>query len=153
VIYYHLVIHADYSPHIASLPRHNGLLRKNMSHLSRIFSTPLRRELCRPPSKWINCRFEYSRFMVRNANRKGGFVYLRVSRVSCFMPLSLTMINGLSAGITRGYVSSFTHDKRDQLVVDAARRITCYFRSSRQLGLVLADLSHTIFDRCSRVQC
>jgi hypothetical protein len=33
---------------------------------------------------------------------------------------------------------------RDQLVVDAARRIPCYFWSSRQLGLVLADVDHTI---------
>ena len=115
-----------------------------MSHLPRTFSTQLRGELWRPTLEWVNYQSEYPRFMVKNANGENGFIYLRVSQVSSFMPLSLTMMRELFPG-ANGCVSFPFHDVRDQKVVDLASRIPCSFRISRQLALVPPDVGRAAF--------
>ena len=143
----HPIILADHSSHIASLPRRSGLLRKIMSRLLRTFSTRLRGESWRPTMKWVNYRSDYPRFVAKNANGENGSIYLRASQVSYFTPLSLTMMNGLSAGYR--YAGSPSHlvttYVTDSYNLDAARRIACPFRISHQLALVQPDVDHTIF--------
>ena len=97
----HPVIHADYTPHIASFPRHNRLFWKNLPHLSTTFPMLLRRELWRLTSTWAEYRSECSRFIVNYPNGKSGFIYLRVSRVSYFTHLSLAIMRVLPAGASR----------------------------------------------------
>jgi hypothetical protein len=140
------VIHPDHSPHIVSLLRHSGLLRKNMCHLSKTFATSLRGELWRPALKWVEYRYEYSKFLVKKAHWESGSINLRGLPPSCFMPLFLTMIRGLSVGASR-CVLFLCLRRTHQEVVDTARRIHCPFRRSRQLALVLADVDHTFFSR------
>ena len=122
-IFRHRIIHVDYSLHVASLPRHSGLLQKNMSHLSTTFSTPLRGEFWKPTSKWVNNQSEFSRFMVKKPNGKSGFIFFRMSHVSYFMPPSLTIIRVLQAGVWRCVSPSFAHDVRHQWVVDTRSQI------------------------------
>ena len=138
------VIHPDHSPRIASLPRHSGLLRKNMYHLSKTFATSLRGELWRPALKWVKDRYEYSKFLVKKAHWESGSINLRGFLLSCFMPLFLTMIRGLPVGASR-CVFFLCLRRTHQEVVDTARRIHCSFRRNRQLTLVLADVDHTFF--------
>ena len=82
--------------------------------------------------------------MVKNANVENGFIYLRLSQLSSFMPLSLTMMRELSPG-ANGCVSFLFHDVRGQEVVDLASRIPCSFRISRQLALVPPDVGRAVF--------
>jgi hypothetical protein len=98
-------IRADHSLHIASLPRHRGLLRKIMSHQSKTFSILLKGEFWRPTSIWANYRSEYSRFMVKNADGKNGLINLKVSRVLYSTPLCVTMIYAGLPPRARGYGS------------------------------------------------
>ena len=63
--------------------------------------TMLRGELRRPTLQGYEHRSEYSRFVAKEANGKSGFIYLGVSNVSFFMPLSPTMISGLMVRASR----------------------------------------------------
>ena len=95
-------IHTDYSPHIlVSLPRHGGvgLLRKNMIFFTAL--TMLRGESRRPTLQGHEHRSEYFRFVAKEANGKSGFIYLGVSNVSFFMPLSPTIMSGLIVRASR----------------------------------------------------
>ena len=97
------VIRADHSLHIASLPRHRGLLRKIMSHRSTTFSMPLKGGFWRRSSNWANYRSEYSKFMVKNVNGKSGSTNSKVSQLFYSAPLCVTMMyTGLPQ---RGYGS------------------------------------------------
>ena len=138
------VIHSDYSPHIVSLPRHSGLLLKNMCHLSKTFATSLRGELWRLASNWVQYWYEYSKFLVKKAHWENGSINLRGFPLSCFMLLFLTMIRGLPVGVSR-CVFFLCLRCTHQDVVDTASRIHCPFRRSRQLALVLADVDHIFF--------
>ena len=93
--------HSDHSPRIASLPRHSGLFQKNMCHLMKTFATSLRGGSWRPTSKWVNYRYEYSKFLVKKADGESGYTNLRRLPVFYFMPLFPTMISGLPIGLSR----------------------------------------------------
>jgi hypothetical protein len=98
-------IRADQSLHIASLPRHRGLLQKIMSLQSKTLSIPLKGEFWRPTSNWTNYRSEYSRFMVKNADRKSGLINSKVSRVLYSTPLCVTMMRAGLPPRASGYAS------------------------------------------------
>src|SRR6267154_4260356 len=101
----HYNIRTDHSLHIASLPRRRGLLRKIMSHQSTTFSIPLKGEFWRPTSNWANYRFEYSRFMVKNADGKSGSINSKASRVLYSAPLCVTMMCAELPPRASGYAS------------------------------------------------
>ena len=60
-----------------------------------------------------NDQFEYSSFVVKDTNRESGSIYLRISQVSCFMLLSLTMMS-LPVGASRCACSRCMSPKRFQ---------------------------------------
>lgn len=146
-------IRTDHSLHIASLPRHRGLLRKIMSHQSKMFSIPRKGEFWRLTSNLADYRSEYSRFTVKNADGKSGSINSKVSRVLYSTPLCVTMMYPGLPPRASGYASLFFFS-RSMLptVVDTAFRIPCSLRGYRQFALVFADISPTIFNRNNRFQ-
>jgi hypothetical protein len=109
-------IRADHSLHIASLPRHRGLLQKIMSHQSKTLSTPLKGEFWRPTSNWAN--YQYSRFMVKNADGESGSINSKVSRLLYSAHLCVTMMCAGLPPRASGYAS---HSFRTMYVTNSCR--------------------------------
>jgi hypothetical protein len=70
-----------------------------MSHQSKTLSIPLKGEFWRPTSNWTNYRSEFSRFMVKNADGKSGFINSKVSRVLYSTPLCDYDVRRVAAGM------------------------------------------------------
>jgi hypothetical protein len=138
-------LHADYNSSYSFFAEVQRIVAEDQSKTS---CTPLKMVLWRPFSSVISCPFNYPSFMVLDwgAIGESGFIDLRPSRLSYFMPLSPSMMSGPSIGASRCVsFNSFAHGVLDQEVVDTARKISRVFRSSHQLALVIAGVGRIVF--------
>ena len=141
------ILYTDYTLHIASLPRHRGLLRKIMSHNLKTFSIPLRGVFLRRTSIWAFHRSEYSRFMVNDTNGKGGSINSKVSPLLYSAHLCVTMMYAVLPPMASGYASLSLPLFMLTMVVDTAFRVPCPLRGYRQFALFFADIGPNIFNR------